>query len=149
MITFTQNQIVDIIVEKLTQFSTGSKKGTYDKSDPTCYEKHFCKIGMQYGFGPAVEEACGCPESENVEVEIHDVTWGIEFKINAPSGKHEGYWSRSFPPSNKSGFSGHWTRCSPDFLKVLKRLFLEGEEPQNFDDESEDDGTMTNPNANE
>ncbi len=160
MLKFTQDELVELIVEKFVRYSISYSEGVYNKQDPTQFEKRKCKIGMEIGFSPARIPTDGeiekeefpelkayfemhkelgwenwtkdqAPDPENVIVHINDCTWGIEFRIITSTGEHEGYWSRE---RNKEG--GDWWRCSSDFFPVLKRLFLEGTEALPVDAET-------------
>lgn len=120
-IELTQDDIVDAMVERFKTYSVEWRTGTYDRQDPTAFEKIKSKVFMYYGWIGG--GSCSAPESEVVEVEINDVTWGVEFRITNSTGVHEGYFSR-----NVAGITeGDWKRCSESFLEVLKRVFKEGE----------------------
>jgi hypothetical protein len=128
-IKLRQDDIVYLLMQKLKDHATSCKKGTYNQSDPTAYEKVTSKLFLQYGFSfPIVSEDEEpelfddfCPDPETVIIQANDCTWGINFTIKASNGKHVGYWSRE-----STGADGKWTGCSPEFIPVITRLFLGG-----------------------
>ena len=125
MIELSQNQLVDLLMEKLKDASEGWTSGTYDKADPTHFEKGTSKFGIPYTLGDEGELLDG-PEPENISVDWNDVTWGIEFSIVVPSIRQpiRAYWSREFG-NGKS----HWTRCHEDFFRVVQAILTDAQEP--------------------
>ena len=128
MIVLTQNQIVDLLQEKLKATATNCKTGTYDKADPTHFEKGVTEFGIPYTLGP--NDQLDGPEPENISVEWNDVTWGIEYKIAVPSIPEPvgGYWAREFGVDKS-----HWTRCHERFFDVVKAILLDSGEPDFWD----------------
>lgn len=147
MIELTQNEIVDLFVEKM-KLHGPSTTGTYDKADPTHFEKGTATIGMGDGFEPIndndfvdVDEHGAHvsryePGPENIKVQWNDVTWGVQFKITTSAGVEEGYWSRSI-----HGSKGRWTRATDNFFSVFKRIFVEGQD-ENFWSKDDDLAAM-------
>jgi len=121
-VELSQDNIVDLFIEKMKSHGS-SHSGTYNKADPTHYEKGEAEIGFMYGFTAGEEDMCGCPGPENVKINWHDVTWGIEFEITTSGSIEKGYWSRPM-----FGSKGVWYRTTENFLEVFKRILLEGEQ---------------------
>lgn len=126
MIELTQDQIVELFIEKM-RLHGPSNTGTYNKADPTHYEKGTAKIGLAYGFCDTFDEEepimSGYPAPENVTVNWHDVTWGVEFGIITSIGVQKGYWSRPI-----MGDEPKWLRTTDKFFEVFKRILIEGQE---------------------
>ncbi len=124
MIEIAQNELVDVIVARLKELAVGEvKKGTYNRQDPTYFEKFRAIVGMWNGFRMVKEEDTGeeYPQPENVRVTVDDVTWGVELELITSVAVEKGYWSR--PAGN---LQGEWCRCTPRFFEVMKRLWIEG-----------------------
>ena len=119
MIELTQNQIVDLFHEKLKATAGNCRTGTYNKADPTHFERGVTDFGIPYTIG-ANDELDG-PEPENISVEWNDVTWGVEYTIAVPSIPEPvgGYWSREFGVDES-----HWVRCHERFFEVAKAILL-------------------------
>jgi hypothetical protein len=102
-------------------------KGTYNKADPTHFEKGDAEIGIEHGFTAIEEDSCPpWPEPENVSVHWHDCTWGIRFTFGTSIGQEDGYWARPI-----CGCNGEWNNCSEKFEEVFTRLLLFGQ-PKDF-----------------
>lgn len=111
-IKLTQHQIVGLMMEHI-RANGKSKSGTYNKADPTHYERASAKFEMAYGYtmmksNPSEvcthtwsEPKCeSClplndePASEVVEAKFHDCTWGVEFEFNTSIGTLQAYFDR-------------------------------------------------------
>ena len=138
MIELTQNEIVDLFVEKM-KLHGPSTTGTYNKADPTHFEKGTATIGLvMIAFRTSlidgddsfidVDESGSHvsryePGPENVKVHWHDVTWGVEFEITTSAGVEKAYWSR---PAH--GCKGEWLRVSENFFSAFKLILIEGQD---------------------
>lgn len=130
MIELTQCQIVDLFQEKLRK-NGSSKTGTYNKADPTHFEKGVAKFGMPFSLNPDGLNQLDGPTPENIEVEWHDCTWGVEFTINVPSIPYpvKGRWSRSF-----GGGDSEWADDTlPIFFTIVKDIILQSGIPDFWD----------------
>lgn len=134
MIKLTQNEIVDLFVDKM-KLHGPSNSGTYNKADPTHYEKGTATLGLANGFKPIDDDdfvdvddsgahvSRHGPGPENVTVHWHDVTWGVEFEITTSAGVEKAYWSRPV-----HGCEGEWLRTGENFFVVFKRILIEGQD---------------------
>ena len=133
--SISENDLVDLFVERMKNFATKESRGTYNRQDPTAYENYTCVVPLMYGFSKApydptddipefVYEQCA-PDPEDVTVHINDCTWGITFEFETSRGTEKGYWSRGNYASDFNGDGGEWVDwCSENFHEVLMRLFF-------------------------
>lgn len=128
MIELKQKDIVDLMIDKLKRLGT-HKSGTYNKQDPTHFEKGNAAVAVQYGYR-VDDEAC-CPGPENIKIHWEDCTWGIDFTLETSVGRDTGYFDRGIGECSAS----KWLHCSDDFLQIFKDILLNGQDEDYFDDE--------------
>ena len=95
-------------------------EGTYNRQDPTKYERGSATIDVEYGYTLSapdheIGEPGGYPLEETIEISFVDSTWGVEFEFRTSIGKVEGYFDRG---------DKEWCRCHPRFFEVFKDILL-------------------------
>jgi len=127
----TQNNLVDMFCLHIQSHGSEGPRGTYNKADPTHYEKWSATFGIEYGYTSIpvpVEQGGGegieYPEPENVKVLLHDVTWGVDIEIHTSVGIEKAYWSRPI-----LGSKGEWFRVTPNFFNRMRDIWFNGKEP--------------------
>lgn len=127
-IELTQCQIVDLFQERLREHGS-VRTGTYNKADPTHYEKGKATFGMPWGYNPDFDPQYG-PEPENIEVGWHDCTWCVDYTFHVPSLPEpvHGQWCRGFDSSEF-----HWNRGNDFFFEIAKDILLHAGEPDFWD----------------
>lgn len=135
MIHFKQGELVDMFCEKIRKL-VPTRTGTYNTADPTHFEKYNGEVWVTHGYGEYWQEDYETgetifidgkslpdePPPIQVEIEIMDCTWGIEFMFTTDIGECGAYWSRE---SNSEG--GEWMRVNGNFFEVFKDLLAEGD----------------------
>ncbi len=85
------------MVRKLGTEVTSMKTGTYNKMDPTCFERFKCPIWMEQGMD-------GNSESQMVAFSYYDITWGITIQVTINNTTYSGYWEVA------SGYANYWSK---------------------------------------
>jgi len=147
MIKFTQNQMVDLFCEYLKK-KISTRTGTYNKADPTHYEKYSGELWILHGYEECwQEDQDGIPilhngekipdepDPEKIKISVDDVTWGIEFKFETSQGTESGYWSREFYNRERYPEGGEWMRTSKNFFRVLTDIWKYGTIHHPYDNE--------------
>lgn len=147
MIKFTQSQIVDLFCEHMREM-VSTRTGTYNKADPTHYEKYSGEIWILHGYSECWQEdyegnpilhngekVPDEPEPEQIKISINDVTWGVEFEFETSRGTEGGYWSREIGNNENFPEGGEWVRTTPHFFEVLTDLWQYGKENHPYENE--------------
>jgi len=131
LIELNQKEIVDLMISKMKRLGTHTS-GTYNKQDPTHFEKGDAAVSIQYGY-QVDDEAESCPGPENIKIHWEDCTWGIDFTFETSCGKDTGYFDRGIGECSAS----KWLYCSDDFFKVFKDVLLHSKDESYFTYEEE------------
>jgi hypothetical protein len=147
MIKFKQGEFVDLFRDKMRGLIS-SRTGTYNKADPTHFEKMSGELWVINGYGEyfmedengmVLHDSKPIPEEPppiKVKIEIHDCTWGVEFKFTTDIGECGAYWSRNFGSADheKNPEGGEWLRVTGNFFDVFKDLLVEGQTINPYED---------------
>lgn len=129
MINLLQKEIVNLFLAKIELHLISSKRGTYNKADPTEYQKGTAILGLSW---KEIDEGI------NVEVKYNDVTWGVEIEMKVLEDKvmvQKGYFSW---PCFDPGKDGEWMRTTEGFFDLFKNLLLHGDKKDFWLDNGDD-----------
>jgi len=115
-----QKDLIRLLIRRIRENGTTSS-GTYNKADPTHYERGKCSFYAGDSITGQCEET-GYEEYEPnlLEVSFYDCTWGIEIecKLCLPNGVTEA--SSGYLDSD----DGTWSRVEGEFFRDLRNALL-------------------------
>ena len=141
LIKLSQIEVAGLMKEKIRRFGE-VKSGTYDRADPTAYERGSAEFWLLYGYTPPKsnpnhqcehdqdDPPCeGCktnpvdwcpPKPETVKAEFNDCTWGTLFKFHTSIGTIQGYIDHDCGGTNPTWITHdeHFERVFRDILFV-------------------------------
>jgi hypothetical protein len=152
-----QGDLVNLMTEHISQ-NGKSSRGTYNRADPTAYEKGEAKFELMYGYSQPLsnpwpdcdhdqdDPPCkNCknndpihepPSPEVVTASYHDCTWGVRFTFRTSMGPISAYYDRP----NRGDQDGEWVQVEQQgiegmFERVFKDILFADPEGTNFGEE--------------
>lgn len=113
MITVAQNQLVDLLCEKLKFFALDKTSGTYNPADPTRFEKYSGSVN-------------------GIQFEVYDNTWTVGFSFTTDNGTVHALWFR--PIGDTKTIYGRWDPQIRLFFSVARQLLTTSTECSERDD---------------
>lgn len=132
-IELSQRDMVNLMIDHIKECGKHNS-GTYNKGDPTHYEKGEARLEIMYGYSlpksfaiegcnhttqelpcdncKGMDPGQNCPDPELITASFCDCTWGVEFKFYTSQGVLEGYYDNQ---------DKKWMRVKKQ--KLFKRVF--------------------------
>ncbi len=119
---FSQEDLANMLFERVKNNSKDFKSGTYSRADPTHYESYSATFGLEYGYFFKAKPENMRPE--NVTISVYDCTWGVKVTVRLSEHKkiYEGQWSRGL------GGPSQWINCTKGLMRILHDVMLNGNE---------------------